>query len=66
MFLEQFKHETIPDFCNDFYQSFLASEENDFFGMKSNEKVEILEIIQHFCIWLRLNKYTKSRLYLIK
>jgi hypothetical protein len=66
IFLDQFKYETIPDFCNDFYQSFLASEENNFFDMKSNEKVEILEIIQHFCIWLRLNKYTKSRLSLIK
>ena len=38
-------------------------EPNNFFGIyEPNEKSEIIEIIQHFCIWLFKNEYTKSKL----
>ena len=43
--------ENVPDSCNEFYTDFL--EMNDFFGMNSDkEKIEIIDLIQHFCIWL--------------
>ena len=38
-------------------------EPNNFFGIEDqDEKNEIIEIIQHFCIWLFKNEYTKSKL----
>ena len=38
-------------------------EPNNFFGIENNdEKNEIIEIIQHFCIWLFKKEYTKSKL----
>ena len=49
--------EGLPDLCNEFYGEFM--EMNDFFGIDKNE---IVEIIQHFCIWLFKNEYTKSKL----
>lgn len=53
--------EGLPDLCNEFYGEFL--EPNDFFGIhESYEKNEIIEIIQHFCIWLFKQDYTKSKL----
>ena len=53
--------EGLPDLCNEFYCGFL--EPNDFFGINDNkEREEIVEIIQHFCLWLFKNAYTKSRL----
>ena len=53
--------EGLPDLCNEFYGEFL--EPNNFFGITDNqEKNEIIEIIQHFCIWLFKNEYTKSKL----
>ena len=39
-------------------------ENNDFFEMNEDEKIEFIEIIQHFCIWLFKNDYTKSKLIL--
>ena len=51
--------EELPDLCNNFYGDFL--EANNFFGLKE-ERNEIIEIIQHFCIWLFKNDYTKSKL----
>lgn len=51
----------IPDICNEFYGSFLA--ENGFFGIDDRyDRLEIIEIIQHFCTWLLKNHYTKSKL----
>ena len=50
----------LPVLCNDFYCDFL--ELNDFFGMNDDEKLEIIEIIQHFCTWLFNNNYTNSKL----
>ena len=53
--------EGLPDLCNEFYGEFM--EPNDFFGIDNQEeKNEIIEIIQHFCIWLFKNEYTKSKL----
>ena len=53
--------EGLPDLCNEFYGEFL--EPNDFFDLNENEeKNEIIEIIQHFCIWLFKKDYTKSKL----
>ena len=53
--------EGLPDLCNEFYGEFMES--NGFFGLDENEeKNEIIEIIQHFCIWLFKNEYTKSKL----
>ena len=35
----------------------------NFFGItEEKEKNELIEIIQHFCIWLFRNEYTKSKL----
>ena len=50
----------LPDLCNEFYSEFLGM--NEFFGINSDEKDEIVEIIQHFCIWLFKSGYTKSKL----
>ena len=53
--------EGLPDLCNEFYGEFM--EPNNFFGIgEPDEKNEIIEIIQHFCIWLFKNEYTKSKL----
>lgn len=53
--------EGLPDLCNEFYGEFM--EPNNFFGIYDlDEKNEIVEIIQHFCIWLFKNEYTKSKL----
>ena len=53
--------EGLPDLCNEFYGEFM--EQNNFFGIdEQDERNEIIEIIQHFCIWLFKNEYTKSKL----
>ena len=52
--------EGLPDLCNEFYGEFM--DPNGFFGLDENDKNEIIEIIQHFCIWLFKNEYTKSKL----
>ena len=52
--------ETIPESCNEFYSNFL--ETNNFFDIDENDKTEIIELIQHFCIWLFKNDFTKSKL----
>ena len=52
--------EGLPDLCNEFYGEFL--EPNNLFDFEDNERNEIIEMIQHFCIWLFKNEYTKSKL----
>ena len=53
--------EQLPELCNKFYGDFL--ELNDFMGINDeNDRKEIIEIIQHFCVWLYKNEYTKSKL----
>ena len=55
------KPDSLPDLCNEFYGEFLDS--NNFFGIEEQEdRDELIEIIQHFCIWLFKNEYTKSKL----
>ena len=45
----------------EFYGEFL--EQNNFFDIEDqNDRNEIIEIIQHFCIWLFKNECTKSKL----
>ena len=51
--------EGVPDQCNEFFSTFL--EKNDF-DYGDFEKAELIELIQHFCYWLFLNGYTKSKL----
>ena len=48
----------LPDLSNEFYQ---FMENNHFFGIENGQN-EIVDIIQHFCIWLFNNEYTKSKL----
>ena len=50
--------EGLTDLCNKFYGEFI--EPNNFF--EPDEKNEIIEIIQHFCIWVFKNEYIKSKL----
>lgn len=52
--------ESLPEMCNDFYTDFM--DKNDFFGIIDQDRQEIIELIQHFCIWLYKNDYTKSKL----
>ena len=53
--------ESLPESCNEFYSNFL--EANNFFDIDNeNDKKEIIELIQHFCIWLFKNDFTKSKL----
>ena len=53
--------ESLPESCNEFYCNFLES--NNFFDMDNEkDKKEIIELIQHFCIWLFKNDFTKSKL----
>ena len=53
--------ESLPELCNEFYSEFM--EPNNFFNLNNeNEMNEILDLIQHFCIWLFKNEYTKSKL----
>jgi hypothetical protein len=52
---------SLPELCNDFYSKFL--EVNNFFDIEEEyERKEIIELIQHFCIWLFKNEFTKSKL----
>ena len=53
--------EELPDLCNEFYGEFL--DQNNFFGIEDqDDRNEIIETIQHFCMWLFKNDYTKSKL----
>ena len=53
--------EGLPYLCNEFYGEFLIN--NEFFGINDqDDRDEIIELIQHFCIWLYKNEYTKSKL----
>lgn len=45
----------VPDKCNEFITEFM--ENNNYFELDSNE---IIEIIQHFCLWLYEKGFTQS------
>jgi hypothetical protein len=56
--------ETVPEICNEFVTDYM--ENNDYFGIPSeSDRNEIIELIQHFCLWLYQNGYTQSRLSLV-
>ena len=60
-FSDKLSPENLPDLCNEFYGEFL--DQNDFFGIEDqDDRNEIIDIIQHFCMWLYKNDYTKSKL----
>ena len=52
--------EGIPESFNDFFLEFMQP--NKYYGL--NEQ-ELIELAQHFCFWLYLNKYTHSYLTLL-
>ena len=52
--------EIFPEQCNEFFSNFL--EKYQFFDFNDEDKTELIEIIQHFCYWLFINSYTKSKL----
>ena len=55
-----FSAEGIPESCNDFFLEFMQP--NNYYGLTEKE---LIEIAQHFCFWLYLNKYTHSYLTLL-
>jgi len=61
----QYKNaESCPDLCNEFITDFLECA--NYYGMThDSEKIEFIEIIQHFCHWLFENSFTTSRLSLL-
>ena len=55
--------EIFPEQCNEFFSNFL--EKYQFFDFNDDDKTELIEIIQHFCFWLFINNFTKSKLSLV-
>ena len=55
-----FNAEMVPDICNDFFVSYM--EPYQFFGL---HKEELIELIQHFCYWLFVKRFTQSHLTLV-
>lgn len=63
-FTETQSSEQAPDLCNEFITDFM--ENADFFGLNlDRERLELIEVIQHFCHWLYERSYTTSRLTLL-
>jgi len=63
-FTETQSAEQAPDLCNEFITEFM--ENADFFGLNlDRERLELIEVIQHFCHWLFDKNYTTSRLTLL-
>jgi len=63
-FCETQSAEQAPDLCNEFITEFM--ENADFFGLNlDRERLELIEVIQHFCHWLFEKNYTTSRLTLL-
>ena len=60
LYTQIYNAETVPEICNSFYLSYLQP--NDFFGLNQEE---LIELIQHFCNWLNINNYTRSKLTLL-
>ena len=55
-----FNAEGIPESCNDFFLEFMQPKQ--YYGLNEGE---LIELAQHFCFWLYLNKYTHSYLILL-
>ena len=61
LYTQIFNAEKVPEICNYFFLDFLQPYDN--FGLN---KEELIELIQHFCYWLFINKYAQSHLTLIE
>jgi hypothetical protein len=55
-----FNAEGIPESCNDFFLEFMQPKQ--YYGLNEGE---LIELAQHFCFWLYMNKYTHSYLILL-
>jgi len=63
-YTQQYNADQVPDLCNEFITDFM--ENADFFGLNSEEeRIELIEVIQHFCHWLFKKSYTSSKLTLL-
>lgn len=51
----------LPELCNSFFCDYL-DKKNYVCFQENTDQYELIEIIQHFCYWLFINKYTKSRI----
>ena len=60
IFSQLYNAEIIPEMFNEFILDFL--EDYDYFGLN---KEELIELIQHFCYWLNINRYSQTQLSVI-
>jgi len=59
-FTQLYNAEIIPELFNEFLLDFMES--YDYFGLNKNE---LIELLQHFCYWLNVNRYSQTQLSLI-
>ena len=59
-FTQLYNAEIIPEMFNEFLLDFM--EAYDYFGLNKNE---LIELMQHFCYWLNINRYSQTQLSLI-
>ena len=59
-FTQLYNAEIIPEMFNEFLLDFMES--YDYFGLNKNE---LIELMQHFCYWLNVNRYSQTQLSLI-
>jgi len=59
-FTQLYNAEIIPEMFNEFLLDFIES--YDYFGLNKNE---LIELMQHFCYWLNINRYSQTQLSLI-
>ena len=60
VFTQLYNAEIIPEMFNEFLLDFM--EVYDYFGLNKNE---LIELIQHFCYWLNIKRYSQTQLSLI-
>ena len=60
VFTQLYNAEIIPEMFNEFLLDFM--EAYDYFGLNKNE---LIELIQHFCYWLNVKRYSQTQLSLI-
>ena len=56
-FTQLYNAEIIPELFNEFLLDFMES--YDYFGLN---KTELIELMQHFCYWLNINRYSQTQL----
>ena len=57
LFSQLYNAEIVPEMFNEFILDFM--EDYDYFGLN---KEELIELIQHFCYWLNINRYSQTQL----